>query len=155
MPTYRDHLLTGSMLSAVFLYLFSPFLRYTPEMVVSTTAFILLASIFPDIDHANSVVHRSLKAFLVLILGGTTALLAFPDLLTMLSAGIQTGTGIYVLFEHLKPHHRTITHTYRFAVIYSLGVGLFCLLFLQTFAPAIFSLIAYLSHLLIDGTIQF
>jgi len=154
MPGYQDHLLVGSILAAVFLYTFSPLLAYTPEMVVATTFFVMIASIFPDVDHRNAKIHTYTRSFSTVMAGILAAYLALPDSARMVVAAVATGGGVYILFEVFKPHHRSITHTYRAAVGFSLGVGVFCLAFLNTFAPGVFSLVSYCSHLVLDRTIK-
>lgn len=154
MPSYRDHLLVGSLISTVAIYLLQPFITFSLETAVSTVAFILLASIFPDVDHRNAKVHKLLRAFLTLLAGGFAVYKAFPHLYLMISAGVLSATAVYFLFETIKPHHRTITHTFTASVVFSTAVGVFCFLFLGTFLPAVFSLVAYTSHLAIDGTID-
>lgn len=153
MPGYQDHLLFGAALTLPAGYVLGPHLSLDWPAVVVSTAFILLASVFPDVDHQNAVVHRKLKALLILTGMGAAVVWAWPDPVLMGAGAVAAGAGIAVVFGYLKPQHRTVTHTYRAAVTFSLTVGLVGYVFFGSVAPAAFTFLAYLSHLILDGTI--
>lgn len=153
MPGYQDHLLFGATLTLPAGYVLGPHLSLDGAAVVVSTAFILLAAVFPDVDHRNAVVHRRLKALTVLIGAGAAAVWAWPDIVLAGVAAVAAGAVVTLLFGTLKPRHRTVTHTYRAAVVFALAVGLVSFRFFGSFVPAIFAFLAYLSHLILDGTI--
>lgn len=153
MPGYRDHLLFGAALTLPAGYVLGPYLSLDWPAVVVSTAFILLASVFPDVDPRNAVVHRRLKALLVLLGMGAVTVWAWPNPVLMVAGAVAAGAMITVLFGYLKPRHRTVTHTYRAAVAFSLLVGLAGEVFFGSVAPAVFTFLAYLSHLILDGTL--
>ncbi len=154
MSTYQDHLLFGSVLVLIFSYFMGPFLAYSLEAVLVSAAFILLASIFPDIDHKGSVVHKRMKSLVVLLLAAVPITIGYPNVAVMIAGGSLTAVGAYYTFGLIKPKHRKVTHTFRFAVLFSTIVGVFSLVVFGSFLPAIFTFIAYLSHLVLDGTFQ-
>ncbi|MFB6077037.1 MAG: metal-dependent hydrolase, partial [Candidatus Nanohaloarchaea archaeon] len=141
MPSYQDHLLFGSIAVLVFAYLAGPVLAYTPGAIIASAAFILLAAVFPDIDHRGSIIYRMTRAFAAVVTGGT-ALLAAPDPVWMVAAAGSAGGTVMLLFNRLKPRHRTVTHTYRAAVGFTAVTGAFTLLLFDTFLPAVFAFLA-------------
>lgn len=150
MPAYQDHLLFGAVLVLVFAYVAGPVLSYGPEMLLVSAAFILLAAVFPDVDHRGSVVHRRLKAFVALLAAGIVVVLAAPNPVNMLVGGAAAIAAVSLLFRVLKPRHRTVTHTFPAAVLFAALVGAVSLHLFGSFLPALFSLVAYLSHLWTD-----
>ncbi len=154
MPNYRDHLLFGSVLVLIFSYFMGPFMAYSMDAVIVSAAFILLAAIFPDIDHKGSIVHQRMKALVVILVTAVPVGAAYPDVPVMITGGTLTAVGTYYTFGLIKPKHRKVTHTFKFAVLFSATVGVFALVAFNSFLPAIFSFIAYLSHLVLDGTFQ-
>ncbi|MCJ7450634.1 MAG: metal-dependent hydrolase [Candidatus Nanohaloarchaeota archaeon QJJ-9] len=154
MPNYQDHLLLGAIISVVAIYLLSPFIRFTPEIVVGTAFFILLGSVFPDVDHQNSVVHRYTKAFLSLFVGSLGFYAMLPKLELAILSGASSGIATFLLFQELKPRHRKVTHTKRGAIGFYILVSLFSVAFLGSLVPGIFALIAYSSHLVLDRIVS-
>lgn len=154
MPGYQDHLLVGSLLSAILITVLSSFLTFTPEFIVLTTFVILIGSVMPDVDHREAKIHRLLRAFLVVLFGGTAALLAYPALSWMVVAGIMTGGGVWLLFESIKPQHRDITHTMRAALVFGVFISTVGWLAFESVMPGVLGFSAYLSHLLLDGTLR-
>ncbi len=150
MPGYQDHLLFGAVLVLVFSYLAGPVLSYGPEMLLASAAFILLASVFPDIDHANSVIHRRAKAFLTVAAALAVLVLGRPRPVTMAVGAAAAGTATYLAFEYIKPRHRTVTHTFTAAVVFAAAVGAVSTVLFGSFLPALFSLVAYCSHIGLD-----
>lgn len=153
MPGYQDHLLFGAALTLPAGYVLGPYLALDWTAVVVSTAFILLASVFPDVDHRNAVVHRKLKALLILLGMGGAATWAWPDTVLTGMAVVAAGAAVALLFGFLKPRHRTVTHTYAAAVVFALAVGAVGYTFFGSFAPAVFTFLAYTSHLILDGTL--
>lgn len=154
MPNYQDHLLFGSFLVMLFSYFIGPYLSYGMEAVIVSAAFILLASIFPDVDHHSSVVHRKTRALMTLLIAAVPITLAYPNPVSMLVGGAAAAVGTYYTFELIKPKHRTVTHTFKAAAIFSIIVGAVSLYAFATFLPAVFTFIAYMSHLILDGTLN-
>lgn len=150
MPGYQDHLLVGSVLVLVFASVAGPYLTFTPAAVLVSVAVILLASVFPDVDHRGSVVHRRVKAFTALLVAAIPATLAYPDLPRMLVSGGITGALTLAAIDQAKPRHRTVTHTFEAAIVFSAAAGAVSLLAFGTFLPALFAFVAYGSHLLLD-----
>lgn len=150
MPGYQDHLLFGSLLVLVFAYVMGPLLSYGTEALLVSAAFILLAAVFPDVDHAGSVVHRKLGAFITLLAASIPAILLYPDVPLMVGGAGLAGISTAYLFEAVKPHHRGITHTYPAAVVFSAVSGAIAYLLFATFVPALFTFVAYLSHIVLD-----
>ncbi len=154
MSNYQDHLLFGSVLVLIFAYIIGPYMEYSAEAVLASAAFILLAAIFPDIDHKGSIVHKKLKALVVLLVAGIPAVAAYPNMPVMLVSGGLAALGTAYTFEAVKPRHRAVTHTFKFCILFSVFVGGFTVVLFGTFLPAVFAFIAYLSHLVLDGTFQ-
>lgn len=152
MPNYQDHLLFGSVLVLIFSYFIGPYLSYSFEAVVVSAALILLAAIFPDIDHKNSIVHRKLRALVVLLVAAVPVAVGYPNVLAMMLGGTLAAAGTYYLFELIKPRHRGITHTFKFCALFSAVTGAISLVAFHSFLPAIFTFVSYLSHLILDGT---
>ncbi len=151
MPGYRDHMLFGAVLALFFAYLAGPVLSYGPEVVFASSVLVLLASVFPDIDHAGSVIHRRVRAFTVVSAAVLPLPFLYPDPLLMLSGSAAAGSITYYLFLRLKPRHRTVTHTANFGAFFSLTAGTATFIGFGTFLPGAFALVAYISHLLLDG----
>ncbi len=151
MPSYRDHLLFGSLLVLVFSYVAGSLLSYTPEAVVVSAVMVLLASVFPDIDHSGSVIHRMTRAFTILVAAAVPLLVFYPSPLRMAAGAAVTGTLTALAFAWLKPRHRTVTHTLEAAVVFSTVVGLLSFAAFDTVLPAIFSFLAYYSHIALDS----
>lgn len=154
MSNYQDHLLFGSVLVLIFSYFMGPYLAYSLEAVVVSAALILLATIFPDIDHHNSIVHRKMKALVILLVAAVPAVVGYPNPVAMLVGGGIAAVGAHYTFGMVKPKHRTVTHTFRFCVLFSAITGAVSLYAFNTFLPAVFTFIAYLSHLVLDGTLS-
>lgn len=150
MPSYRDHLLFGSILVLVFSYLGGSYLSYTPEAVLVSAAVVLLASVFPDIDHSGSVIHRMTKAFTVLVAATVPLTVFYPEPVPMLLGAAAAGSSAALLFAWMKPQHRTVTHTAEAAVVFSTVTGAVSFAAFGTVLPALFSFVAYYSHLLLD-----
>lgn len=150
MPSYQDHLLFGSVLVLVFAYVAGPLLSYGPEMLLVTAAFILLASVFPDVDHRGSIVHRRVKGFAVLVAMLAPALLLRPDPDRMVAGAALGGAATYVGFDRITPRHRTVTHTMRFGTVFAAAAGMVGYLLFGSFLPAAFTFVAYGSHVLLD-----
>jgi membrane-bound metal-dependent hydrolase YbcI (DUF457 family) len=154
MSNYQDHLLFGSVLVLIFAYIVGPYMAYSGTAVLASAAFILLAAVFPDIDHKGSVVHRKLKGLVIILVAGIPVVIAYPRIPLMLVSGGLAALGTAYTFEAVKPHHRGSTHTFRFAVLFAAFVGGFTLYLFGSFMPAVFTFVAYLSHLVLDGTWQ-
>lgn len=152
MPNYQDHLLFGAVLVLVFSFLVGSYLSYSVEAVIVSAAFILLASVFPDIDHKGSVVHKKLKALIVLLVAAIPVTAAYPNVPGMITGAVLAALGTAYTFEAIKPHHRGMTHTFRFCALFSALVGVVSLIAFHSFLPAVFTFVAYLSHLVLDGT---
>lgn len=150
MPCYRDHLLFGSVLVLVFSYIGGFLLSYTPEAVLVSAVFVLLASVFPDIDHGGSVVHRKSKAFAVLLAAVVPSAVFYPDPYLVVLGAAAAGSSMALLFAWLKPRHRTVTHSLGAAVGFSAAAGLVSAAAFGSFLPAVFAFLAYYSHLLMD-----
>ncbi|MDY6774419.1 MAG: metal-dependent hydrolase [Candidatus Nanohaloarchaea archaeon] len=150
MPSYRDHLLFGSLLVLVFSYLAGSLLSFTLEAVVVSSALVLLASVFPDIDHEGSVVHRRTRAFAIVLVSLAPLVYFYPRPVPMLLGGAVAGGLAALLFRWMKPRHRTVTHTFEAAVVFSAVSGLVSFLAFSTFLPALFVFVAYSSHVLLD-----
>lgn len=154
MPNYQDHLLFGSVLVLIFSYIVGPYMAYSAEAVIVAAAFILLAAIFPDIDHKNSIVHKKLKALVIILVAVIPMAAAYPNVPAMLVSGALAAVGAAYTFEAVKPRHRGRTHTFTFCVLFAGLTGIFSLVLFGTFLPAVFTFVAYLSHLVLDGTWQ-
>lgn len=154
MSNYQDHLLFGAVLVFIFSYFIGPYMSYGIDAVIASAAFILLAAIFPDIDHRGSIVHQRLRALITLLVAAVPVMAAYPYVPYMIVGGILAGAGTYYAFEYVKPKHRGVTHTLEFCALFSVASGLFSFLLFSTFFPAVFTFIAYMSHLILDGTIQ-
>lgn len=153
MPNYQDHLLFGAVLVLIFSYFFGPYVAYGLDVLIVSSAFILLASVFPDIDHKGSVVHKKLRAFIILLVAAIPITLAAPRLPWMVFGAGTAALGANYVFEAVKPQHRAVTHTFRFCILFSAVTGTISLVAFHTFLPAVFTFIAYLSHLVLDGTL--
>ncbi|MDY6769519.1 MAG: metal-dependent hydrolase, partial [Candidatus Nanohaloarchaea archaeon] len=125
-------------------------LSYTPSAVVVSAVLVLLASVFPDIDHEGSVVHRKLKAFTVLLAALLPAALFYPRPLPMLLGAVATGSVAALAFTWLKPRHRTVTHTVEAAISFAAVAGAVSLVAFDSFLPALFTFVAYYSHVVLD-----
>ncbi|MDY6761680.1 MAG: metal-dependent hydrolase [Candidatus Nanohaloarchaea archaeon] len=150
MPSYRDHLLFGAVLVLVFSYVAGSLLSFTPASVLVSAALVLLASVAPDIDHEGSVMYRNTRAFTVLLAAAAPLPLFHPDPVPMLLSAAATGGLAALALTWLKPRHRTVTHTLEAAIIFSAVTGLLSYAVFETFLPALFTFIAYYSHVLLD-----
>ncbi|MFB6166703.1 MAG: metal-dependent hydrolase [Candidatus Nanohaloarchaea archaeon] len=150
MPSYQDHLLFGSIIVLVFSYIAGPVLSYSLETVLVASVFILLASVFPDVDHSGSVVHRRAKAFTTVLAASAPLAFFYPEPMLMLLGSAAVASTTYSAFTWLKPRHRTITHTFQAAVVFSAAVGVVSAPLFGTFLPAVFAFLAYGSHLALD-----
>lgn len=150
MPSYQNHLLFGSVIALLFSYIGRSFVSFSPGAVVLTSVLILLASVFPDIDHSGAVVHRKLKGFIFLFLAVLHLPLTYPEPVAMV-AGVAAAAAItLILFRVVKPKHRTVTHSFSAAVSFSAISGLVALLSFKTVFPAVFAFLAYYSHIALD-----
>lgn len=151
MPNYQDHLLFGAVLVLVTSYGVRPFISLDITVLVVTAACILLASVFPDVDHRGSIIHQRLRAVIILVGAGATAGMAYPHPVSMIVGAVAVAAGLGSLFEYVKPAHRTVTHTLRFCVFFSAVIGAITYMAFGTFLPAAFTFVSYLSHLILDG----
>lgn len=153
-PGYHDHLLAGASITSVGIYLATSIVTFSAEAMVATTAFVMLATVFPDIDHPRSVISRLVTAFCSLIGLAAAMYLAYPAPGAMLVSGAATAIGIKLLIDAARPAHRTVTHTLRAAVVFAAVTAVGCRLALGTALPGVFAFPAYCSHLVLDGTWQ-
>jgi len=109
----------------------------------------IAAALLPDIDHPKSKASQYTNLFAAALLGILSFLLN-PKNLFLASALFLILLLLYHLFISIaRPPHRTITHTFLAAAIFSAVIFL-----LLSFAYASAALIGYLSHLIGDGEFQ-
>jgi inner membrane protein len=148
MPNHYTHLFLG-ISSAFLLYLIlQKALDLNTDLILIIFFVSTISAVFPDIDHRNSKVHRSVKSFIILLFVIYLGIMLYPGpeifLLPFLAVAL------YFLFSFVKPRHRGITHSLGFCTLFAFFVGLFSYFFFGSSIPAFFSFVSYLSHLIAD-----
>lgn len=150
MSSYQTHLIAGILISFLFYYLIQDLISLSLEVVFISVVLIFLGSVFPDIDHKNSKIHKMSKHFIVLILMLLFGFLALPNFSASILSSSLVGIGSYTLISSLKMTHRGRVHSFKFCVLTSIFVGLCIFYLFQSFIPGLFFFISYLSHLVLD-----
>jgi inner membrane protein len=154
MGDFTEHVLFGFLAAAVLSYFVKDMLVLQPlEAAVSALA-IVLGSVFPDIDHKNSYVHRAVKAFLS-IGSAILVLVILPlPIHVRFSLAAAVFLAVFVLFSRIKMKHRGFTHTLSFCVsVASVSVILSVVTVYSPF-PGIAAGVGLISHLLLDGELK-
>lgn len=151
MSSYQTHLIAGISLSFLFYYFIADFLTPTTDVIFISIFFIFLGSVFPDIDHKNSKIHKMVKSFVVLFLMIIFALLSYPNTTAIVLSSSLVGLGTYSFISALKPKHRGVVHSFKFCLASSFLVGIFVYFAFQSIVPGLFFFVSYFSHLILDA----
>lgn len=148
MPSHYVHLFIG-ISSAFFLYsILSQFLAFSPELIFLIFLTSSISAVFPDIDHRNSKIHKSVKSFIILILVIYLAIKLYPSNFVLLLPFLALV--LYALFSVLKPRHRGITHKFEFAALFSAVIAILSHLYFGSMIPSFFAFVSYSSHIIAD-----
>jgi len=126
-------------------------MQFNLGLAVVTVTFVFLSALMPDLDYEGSKIHQMLRSGTTLFIASFVAYQALSNLMLAVISFLATAAGIWLLIGSLPFKHRGRMHEFKTAVIYSLLVGGLSLLFFNSFLPAIFSFVAYISHLILDG----
>ena len=137
---YRLHIIFGIIIALGFWFLVrnnNMFELSTIEVVLAFPL-ILFYSILPDLDLANSKIRGIITVTILVI-----ALIAVLMEIKMLALGILVAL---ILIQFLE--HRKFIHSVLAGLLFSLPFVLYSL------PLAIFAMISYMSHLLLDGEVK-
>ncbi len=120
MPNFLAHSFTGLILGLLIAFYLN--LGFNGVIVCSVISFVFSA--IPDIDHHNSKTRKMYRKVLSLILPIFSFYVFFIILKTNLIFSILISLifspGLIYLSEFLIPKHRTLTHSFSFAVFVSI-----------------------------------
>jgi membrane-bound metal-dependent hydrolase YbcI (DUF457 family) len=150
MPNYKTHLVAGIISFFSFLVLLKLLNFHISLEVLYFSLFVtLFASIFPDIDTKKSKIHRITFSILFILL--YAFIIAYIENVFVMIFFLAC-----LLFLHSSRfpfRHRKITHTLKFAFLFSLFIGIVSLFVVKNFLPAFFSFLGFFSHLVLDKKI--
>ncbi|MFB6144203.1 MAG: metal-dependent hydrolase [Candidatus Nanohaloarchaea archaeon] len=151
MGDFSEHVLFGLLAAAVSGYLLKGLV--SPGFFEALSGLLLLfaGSVLPDIDHENSYVHRSIKAFLSI--SGAAAVMTFTPLMIhrRFAVAVIVMAATYAAVSVLRPRHRGFTHSWRFAFYSSSLVVSATVLVSGSLVPGAGFTLGVFSHLLLDG----
>lgn len=153
MGDFSEHVLFGFLTAVLVAFLAKGLFSFNPfESIASVTA-VFVGSVLPDVDHKNSYVHRSVKAFVSLLAASVAFFLPLPVVRKyMLYVTIMVT--VYWGIGRMKIRHRGFTHSLAFcAILGSLGV-IASVLSLGSYLPGLALIIGLFSHLVLDGEIK-
>lgn len=149
MGDFSEHVLFGFLTAAVVAYMAKDLFSLNIfESSVSVMA-VLVGSIFPDIDHKNSYIHRSVKAF-ASILASMAVFLLPLELQLRYFLAVTVLVGVYYAISRLDIRHRGFAHSISFCTITASLFTIFTVLSMGSALPGIALGIGLLSHLLLD-----
>ncbi len=154
MPDYRTHIIFGFLFSIIVYFLFRSF--FNLNFINSFISVILIgfSSVFPDIDHRNSKIHKWVKSILISITCIIIIALCYPNFYAAVIYSAISATILYILLTYFKPRHRGITHSFRFSIFFSVIIAIFTFFMFHTLIPALFGFVAYNSHIVMDKLSQ-
>ncbi|MFB6200235.1 MAG: metal-dependent hydrolase, partial [Candidatus Nanohaloarchaea archaeon] len=149
MGDFSEHVLFGAVAGLAALLLVRPSLGFTEAAFSSLMLF--AGSIIPDVDHKNSYVFRSVRAFLSLCSAVFTAFLIGGTVQSSFFAGLTGFISAFLVLSFVPLTHRGRIHSFSFAVIAG-SIGVILSVFsLGSAVPGVFLGIGVFSHLLLDG----
>ncbi len=154
MPDYKVHLIFGFVFCAILYYVFRQLILLDIKSTAISLLLIGFAALFPDVDHQNSKIHRWVKSIIIIIAIIVIGVICYPNLKIAFIASFGSGMFLYILLTWFKPKHRGITHTFKFSIIFSIFIGIITLFTFHTLIPALFSFLAYNSHIILDKLVQ-
>lgn len=144
---WKSHAIIGTILAAIVFYL----LNVSLLSLVFLAIFSGFSALLPDIDHkmgkARSLADKAFVVFALIysfISCGISCDLVYFIKTALLLIGIY-----FLIITFLMPRHRGITHSLLFAFLYAL-----VLYFLINFNLALAGFVGYASHLLADKEIK-
>jgi len=137
---YKIHIIFGVIITALFFYLVrnQDFFKMSDLELVLSLPVVLLYSVLPDVDLANSKVRG-----ILIVTGLFVALISILAEFNMLAIALLV---VMILMQFLE--HRKFIHSMVAGVIFSLPFIFY------SFPLTIFAFISYLSHLLLDGEVK-
>lgn len=156
MALYKTHVLVGIASSFLLYYFLKELTEVSFGVMLLSLFFIYLGSVFPDLDHSGSKIHRDLTSFIILVVMGAVAYLFLPDEINLFSltyfavSVLFSGLAVYLLISSIKPKHRGKVHSFEFGLLSAFIVGMISLFVLRSIIPGVFFFVSFLSHLLID-----
>lgn len=154
MSSWQSHLIFASVLSLLVFQFAWDLLQFNLGLALVALIFIFLSALMPDLDHRGSKIYQMIRSGTTLLVSAFVAYQALPKLWLALISFSATAIGSWLLIGSIKFNHRGRMHQFKTAVIYSLLVGLASLFFFNSFLPAIFAFVAYTSHLILDGELD-
>jgi len=148
MPDWKTHFIFGLLLVILWLFVFQVIgFELNLWQLVALVSFSIFSSLFPDIDTKKSKIRDILSmaaSFVVSIL----YIIFFVE---MWYYGPIYFVLLYLILKYLPSKHRGITHTFRFAFLFSLVLTILYSLF-KEFSIVWFAIIfsSYSLHLIID-----
>lgn len=151
MGDFSEHILFGFLTVAVIGYLSKDLISLNLVESLASMILVFTGSVLPDIDHENSYVHRSVRAF-ISISAAATAFYFMPLAIHYrFAAGSAAFLIAFQVFSALRPRHRGFIHSRRFAFYTSATALSLSALGLGTLVPGLAFAAGILSHLLLDG----
>lgn len=154
MVDWKLHLLSGSFMIISWLTFFYFFKIFEIGMttIVILGVLTLFSSLFPDIDMKKSKI-RDVISMILSLLVAVIYIYRYP---AEWFYGIAYFVVLYFLFRSVPTKHHGITHTYRFALVFSLVLVFFVyFLFGLNQIEFLFWLgvifLSYSTHLMLDG----
>lgn len=151
MGDFKEHVLFGFLTASVAAYFLKQNLVLAfPEVVISSIG-IFIGSVISDIDHKKAYVHRAVKSFSSIGLGGVLLFFLPFRIHQNFIAASGAFLIVYTSFSAVKMRHRGFTHSLSFlAIVSSLGVISGVLLF-SSIIPGLAVGLGVFSHLVLDG----
>lgn len=149
MGDFSEHVLFGFLTAAVAGYVMKSPLSAGFFESLSSLLLLFAGSVFPDVDHENSYVHRAVKSFLSISAGASMLLLPLK-LHFRFAAAVLVFAVAFVAVSRLRPRHRGYLHSVRFAFFASCAVVSVTVLVSGSVVPGAAFALGLFSHLLLD-----
>lgn len=155
MGNFKEHLLFGTIIYLLFLYI-TPVDRILNTLeLLSVLIITLIGSVMPDIDHKNSYVYRASRATLSTGTGIIVFVLSPFEIYESFGIGIVAFTLIYSIVTLPKIKHRGFTHTITFMLIITAISTSLANFAIQSPLIGLSLGIGVFSHLLLDREFKF
>lgn len=154
MGDFTEHIFFGLLIASLTAYFTDAWLQISVSETVVSVIAVIAGSVIPDIDHENSYVHRSVKAFASISAGLIVAVLAEAAVHLKFLSGVVVFLATYLLVSALKPRHRSYFHTISFCVSAASIATLASIYLFSSPVPGVAFGVGTGSHLLLDGEFQ-
>ncbi len=153
MPTWKTHIFLNVLFFVVWLKILLSFAETNVFYLTTVFVFVVVASVFPDIDTTKSKIRDWFSLLLSALI--TVVYLLNYGIIDWITVPLYFLV-LYLFLRYFPTTHRTITHTFFLGLIFSIATSMLLWLI---FIPSEFEIfltfgilfISYSSHLILDA----